>query len=127
MPNFEVLDQAIEWAERESKKPDNGHWNQSSWVREEERGTSYCIAGYIATQVFKFDPVLYRDGYVLYEPDVMYIPKVVTKELGFKFYELNDLFAPYNDIVDIKEERDILATKYGVSRKWNQEKEQTNE
>jgi len=46
-PNIPLLRKAVEWAEAESLRAEDGEWDQREWRMVTDCGTTYCIAGYV--------------------------------------------------------------------------------
>lgn len=104
--NVEKLRKAIEWAESEAIKAENGEiseWEQGEWivtsrVRYNEKlmeyvscGTACCIAGKVALDAgFKSDPNGFRGTLDGDETDVQ---SVAIRELGLQSYSDPALFA----------------------------------
>ncbi|HRD59345.1 hypothetical protein [uncultured Nocardioides sp.] len=123
--NIPLLRKAVEWAEVEAAKPNNGSWEQGAWfvatsvtdpnvvipehwdessiaMRREgygkpaECGTCYCIAGYTTAMV---------DGRV----DAATVEERAAHLLGLSPYAAADLFCASNSIEDVRRIAEDIA------------------
>lgn len=118
--NIELLDNALAWAEMESKKPNCGNWDQKEWAigevdaEGEFCGTSFCIAG----------RVLHESGYgfvvdeggratlaVTPDGERVRIPEEAAALLGLTGDDAYELFFSDNDLPTLFEIRDRFAAR----------------
>jgi hypothetical protein len=109
--NIELLDRALEWAERSQtrqRNPGEPRWDQSTWLIEEpDCGTSCCIAGYIVLS----DGQKPDNNYRLTTPDGrdVSIRMYAQELLGLSENDADYLFGGVNNLTDLRKMRDNLA------------------
>jgi len=122
---FDLIDEAIAWAEAEAAKGRMSAWRQDAWAQEAPCGTAYCIAGHVAV-LDGWRPVavlsdwrpsagwFWRKGEHHAE-----MPAVGIEVLNLPTEGDADLFSSDNTIGDLKRIRDEYARDEGVPERYS--------
>lgn len=115
--NVELLNQAVDWAKIESKKPEEkSQWYQGDWVSTDDDsvflpgeeikcGTSFCIAGWISVTNLKRGEYMDFCGDIYKKKNNSYVTSAAERAaelLGIDEEQADDLFDGYNTLPEVK-------------------------
>lgn len=115
MLNVELLKQAVKWAEW-SHEQKNGEWRQLMWAHQDECGTSYCIAGWIAHEAgVQFDFNTLNEAHTCKDWNGVTRPvaEVASELLGLDEDDTYPLFAASISIEEVREHAEALIQEHG--------------